>query len=81
MRTVRLVLLAFAILAAPAALLLLSSWLSATMSNPSSNVGLVVPPVLILAVGAVLWFVGVIWVIRIFRGPSDEPPPWRYRKR
>jgi hypothetical protein len=25
--------------------------------------------------------VGLIWMIRIFRGPSDEPPPWRYRDR
>jgi hypothetical protein len=29
----------------------------------------------------VLWVAGVIWMIRIFRGPSDEPPPWRYRDR
>jgi hypothetical protein len=31
------------------------------------------------AVGAALWVAGVIWMIRIFRGPSDDPPPWRYR--
>ncbi len=24
---------------------------------------------------------GLIWMIRIFRGPSDEPPPWRFRDR
>jgi hypothetical protein len=29
-------------------------------------------------VGAVA---GLIWMIRILRGPRDEPPPWRYRKR
>lgn len=28
-----------------------------------------------------LWLAGVIWMIRIFRGPSDEPLPWRYRER
>ena len=22
---------------------------------------------------------GLIWMVRIFRGPRDEPPPWRYR--
>ena len=25
--------------------------------------------------------VGLVWMIRIYRGPSDEPPPWRYRDR
>ena len=25
--------------------------------------------------------IGLIWTIRIFRGPRDEPPPWRYRNR
>jgi hypothetical protein len=25
--------------------------------------------------------VGLAWMIRIFRGPRDEPPPWRYRDR
>jgi hypothetical protein len=25
--------------------------------------------------------VGLVWMIRIFRGPRDEPPPWRYRDR
>ena len=24
---------------------------------------------------------GLIWMIRIFRGSRDEPPPWRYRSR
>jgi uncharacterized BrkB/YihY/UPF0761 family membrane protein len=23
--------------------------------------------------------VGLIWMIRIYRGPRDEPPPWRHR--
>ena len=25
--------------------------------------------------------VGLVWMIRIFRGPRDEPPRWRYRDR
>ena len=24
---------------------------------------------------------GLAWMIHIFRGPKDEPPPWRYRRR
>ena len=24
---------------------------------------------------------GLVWMIRIFRGQRDEPPPWRYRDR
>jgi hypothetical protein len=24
---------------------------------------------------------GLVWMIRIFRGPRDEPPDWRYRDR
>jgi hypothetical protein len=35
----------------------------------------------IIAVGAALWLIGLVWMIRIFRGPRDEPPPWRYRDR
>ena len=27
----------------------------------------------------VMAVVGLIWMIRILRGPRDEPPPWRYR--
>lgn len=27
----------------------------------------------------VMALVGLIWMVRIFRGPRDEPPPWRYR--
>jgi hypothetical protein len=38
-------------------------------------------PVPILAVGAALWLAGATWTIRIFRGLSDDPPPWRYRDR
>ena len=24
---------------------------------------------------------GLVWMVRIIRGPRDEPPPWRYRAR
>jgi hypothetical protein len=32
-------------------------------------------------VGAGLAVVGLVWMVRIFRGPRDEPPRWRYRDR
>lgn len=35
---------------------------------------------LVLA-GLVAAAVGLAWMIRILRGPRDEPPPWRYRDR
>ena len=35
---------------------------------------------LVLA-GLVVAGVGLGWMIRILRGPRDEPPPWRYRDR
>ena len=41
-----------------------------------SNVVLSVLSVL----AAAFAIIGLIWTIRIFRGPRDEPPPWRYRK-
>jgi hypothetical protein len=34
---------------------------------------------LIVPAGLVAMLVGLAWMIRIFRGPRDEPPPWRYR--
>ena len=40
------------------------------------------PSALVLAVVAVtLAVVGLIWMVRIVRGPRDEPPDWRYRDR
>lgn len=33
------------------------------------------------AVGFVGMLVGLTWMIRTFRGPRDEPPPWRCRRR
>jgi len=39
-----------------------------------NNVGLVL-------LAAAIAVVGLIWTIRIFRGPQDEPPAWRHRDR
>jgi hypothetical protein len=33
----------------------------------------------VVAIGVALWLIGTVWMVRIFRGPRDEPPPWRYR--
>jgi hypothetical protein len=33
------------------------------------------------AVAVGLAVVGLLWMLRIFRGPRDEPPAWRYRDR
>jgi hypothetical protein len=33
----------------------------------------------VVAVGLAL--VGLAWMLRIFRGPRDEPPVWRHRDR
>jgi hypothetical protein len=50
-------------------------WLSAPQPNPAEAVMPVV-----FAVGAILWLVGVVWMLRIMRGPREEPPAWRYRR-
>lgn len=36
-------------------------------------------PLVAAAVGVGMALVGLVWMVRIFRGPRDEPPPWRYR--
>ena len=35
----------------------------------------------LLAAGVLGLVAGLVWMVRIFRGPRDEPPPWRYRDR
>jgi membrane protein implicated in regulation of membrane protease activity len=37
--------------------------------------------VLMSMIAFLVALVGLVWMIRIFRGPRDEPPPWRYRDR
>jgi hypothetical protein len=37
--------------------------------------------VVLSVLAAVTAVIGLIWTIRIFRGPHDEPPRWRYRNR
>jgi hypothetical protein len=35
----------------------------------------------LVPIALVIALVGLAWMIRIFRGPRDEPPRWRYRDR
>ena len=37
--------------------------------------------VVIYGIASLVALVGLVWMIRIFRGPRDEPPLWRYRDR
>jgi hypothetical protein len=37
--------------------------------------------VVLVVLAAAIAVIGLIWTIRIFRGPRDEPPAWRYRDR
>ncbi len=40
------------------------------------------PSTVWLAISSIaLAVVGLVWMVRIFRGPRDEPPDWRYRDR
>jgi hypothetical protein len=49
---------------------------------PVSLGPLSVPFAVVVAIGEFLApVVGLIWMVRIFRGPRDEPPPWRHRAR
>lgn len=48
----------------------------------TGNWPLPVPPELsIVTVGLLGMVAGLAWMVRILRGPRDEPPPWRYRDR
>jgi hypothetical protein len=35
----------------------------------------------VIVVALAVEVVGLAWMVRIFRGPRDEPPLWRYRDR
>jgi hypothetical protein len=74
--------LAFAIIvvAGECALAPLLIWPPGMMGPTPMLFGL--PATLVQGVsGLVLGLGGLTWMIRIVRGPSDEPPPWRYRHR
>jgi hypothetical protein len=56
-------------------------WAPSTMGGGDPSV-LGLPSTVVgslIAVGLAL--LGLVWAIRIFRGPRDKPPSWRYRDR
>ena len=75
------IMLAFAIVGPPAVLFWLIAMQPGMMGPMYAGSPWLGPGGAILAFGVCLWIIGVIWMIRIFRGPSDTPPPWRYRGR
>ena len=76
------ILLAVAIIATAIAVafaLWLAFWAPPTIGGSNPSV-LGLPSTVVLSLFAVgLALLGLVWAIRIFRGPRDEPPPWRYR--
>ena len=48
------------------------------VSSPTSPFS---DPSMVPLVAAGVAVVGLIWMVRIFRGPRDEPPAWRHRDR
>ena len=46
--------------------------------NPATVPGLP-SGVVVLTIGFTLAIGGLVWMLRIVRGPRDEPPRWRYR--
>jgi hypothetical protein len=50
--------------------------------NPPAPWPLPLPPSVVVAVVAfAIAVAGLAWMVRILRGPRDEPPRWRYRDR
>ncbi len=58
---------------------LLAGWSLLSLTPFGSE--FMLPRPLPLVAGFVGTLFGGIWIIRISRGPLDEPPPWRYRDR
>ena len=49
-----------------------------TMGGPLDILGLPFNVVVAFAFAGIA-VIGLVWMLRIFRGPRDEPPRWRYR--
>jgi hypothetical protein len=78
------ILLAFAIVI-PAMVLVIALWTAVWLpvfliSDDRTFMG-VPDQLLTAAIAAVMALVGLVWSIRIYRGPREEPPAWRYRDR
>jgi TRAP-type C4-dicarboxylate transport system permease small subunit len=76
-------LLALAIIATIAVAFALWSadWASPTFGGNRPSVLGLPSNVVLFVLAAATAVIGLIWTIRTFRGPRDEPPPWRYRDR
>lgn len=50
--------------------------------NPSVHPLPLPPHVMVFFGGLAIAILGLVWMVRIFRGPGNDPPPrWRYRDR
>ena len=49
-----------------------------TMGGPLDVLGLPLNVVVAFAFAGIA-VIGLVWMLRLFRGPRDEPPRWRYR--
>jgi hypothetical protein len=57
---------------------LLTIVLAVVVSLPTSMSG---DPSMVPLVAAGFAAVGLVWMVRIFRGPRDDPPAWRHHDR
>lgn len=69
---------AIAVLAAPG---LLEPCFGCTNEPVLGIVPARVATVVLVVSGIVVAVFGLVWMVRIFRGPRDEPSDWRYRDR
>ena len=58
---------------------LLLDWLAPTFG--SSEEWKPMALLLLGGIGLLGMFVGLVWMIRIYRGPRDQSPRWRFRDR
>ncbi len=56
-------------------------WAPPTFTGGGPSVWGLPNNVVIIVLAATIAVIGLVWVIRIFRGPRDEPPSWRHRDR
>jgi hypothetical protein len=59
------------LLAIVLAVVVVVSWPTSVSSDPSMG------PLVAAGVASV----GLVWMVRIFRGPGDDPPAWRHHDR
>jgi hypothetical protein len=60
---------------------LFGGWLALTIGTMDWMFGPPQPARLIPVAVWVVMVIAFVWMVRIFRGPRDDPPPWRYRGR